>query len=62
MSQKILVILYQTIALSVINYSFGLLTISAALFNRLEIIQNESLRAILDCTKDITVEAHEVPF
>ena len=30
MSQKILVILYQTLVLSVINYGFGLLTLSAA--------------------------------
>ena len=30
MSQKILVILYQSLILSVINYGFGLLTLSAA--------------------------------
>ena len=55
MSQKILVILYQI--LSVINYGFGLLTMSAALLNQLEVIQNESMRAILGCTMDISAEA-----
>ena len=57
MSQKILVILYQTLVLSVINYGFGLLTLSTAQLNRLEIIQNESMRAILGCTKDTAAEA-----
>ena len=57
MSQKILVILYQTLVLSVINYGFGLLTLSAAQLDRLEVIQNESMRAILGCTKDTSAEA-----
>ena len=39
MSQKILVIFYLTFVLSAINYGFGLLTVSTAQLNQLEIIQ-----------------------
>ena len=57
MSQKILVTLYQALILSVINYGFGLLTLSAAQLKRLESIQNEAMRTILVCTKDTSAEA-----
>ena len=57
MSQKILVILYQTLILSVIDYGFGMLTLSCAQLKRLEIIQNEAMRAILGCTRDTSAEA-----
>ena len=50
MSQKMLVILYQALILSVINYGFGLLTLSAAQLKRLESIQNEAKRTILGYT------------
>ena len=51
---KNLVILYQALILSVINYGFGLLTLSAAQLKRLESIQNETMGTILCCTKDTT--------
>ena len=57
MSQKILVTLYQALILSVINYGFGLLTLSADQLKRLESIQNEAMRTILGCTKDTSAEA-----
>ena len=57
MSQKILVILFQSLVLSVIEYGFGLLTLSTAQLNRLEVIQNEAMRAILGCTRDTSAEA-----
>ena len=60
MSQKILVILYQTLIVSVIDYGFGLLTLTCAQLKRLEtiyIIQNEAMRAILGCTRDTSAEA-----
>ena len=39
-SQLILFILYQTLVLSVINFGFGLLTLSATQLCRLEVVQN----------------------
>ena len=58
MSQRILVILYQAlIKQSVVKYGFGLLTLSTAQLKRLEVIQNEAMRAILGCTKDTSAEA-----
>ena len=57
MSQKILVILYQTLILLVIDYGFGMLTLSCAQLKRLETIQNEAMRAILGCTRDTSAEA-----
>ena len=57
MSQRILVILFQTLVLSVIEYGFGILTLSTAQLNRLESIQNEAMRAILGCTRDTSAEA-----
>ncbi|MCP4266011.1 MAG: hypothetical protein GY777_10630, partial [Candidatus Brocadiaceae bacterium] len=57
MSQKILAMLFQTLVLSVIEYGFGLLTLSKSHLNRLEVIQNEAMRAILGCTRDTSAEA-----
>ena len=57
MSQKILVILYQTLILSVVEYGLGLLTLSTAQINRLEVIQNQAMRVILGCTKDTSADA-----
>ena len=57
MSQRILVTLYQTLILSVVEYGLGLLTLSAAQINKLEVIQNQAMRAILGCTKDTSAEA-----
>ena len=47
MHQRILMILYKALALSVIEYGQGLLTLSTAQLKRLEVIQNEGMRAIL---------------
>ena len=52
MSQRILVILFHTLVLSVIEYGFGLLTLSAAQLKRLDVIQNEAMRVMLGCTGD----------
>merc|ERR1711963_539653 len=57
MSQKILVILFNSLVLSVIEYGFGLLTLSTAQLKRLEVIQNEAMRAILGCTRDTSANA-----
>ena len=57
MTQRILCILFQTLILSVINYGFGLMTLSEAQLKRLEVIQNEAMRAILGCTRDTSAEA-----
>ena len=57
MSQKILAMLFQTLVLSVVEYGFGLLTLSKSQLNRLEVIQNEAMRAILGCTRDTSAEA-----
>ena len=43
MSQKILAMLLQTLVLFVIEYGFGLLTMSKSQLNRLEVIQNEAM-------------------
>ena len=57
MSQRILCVLFQTLILSVINYGFGLMSLSETQLKRLEVIQNEAMRAILGCTKDTSAEA-----
>ena len=50
MPQRVLVILFQTLVISVVEYGLGLLTLSDTQLNRLEIIQNEGMRTILGCT------------
>ena len=57
MCQRILAILFQTLVLSVVEYGFGLLTLSKSQLQRLEVIQNEGMRAILGCTRDTSAEA-----
>ena len=57
MPQKVLVILYQALVVSVMEYGLGLLTLSKTQVQRLEVIQNEGMRAILGCTKDTSAEA-----
>ena len=58
MSQKILVILFQAlIQKSVFKNGLELQTLSAMQLKRLETIQNEAMRVILGCTKDISSEA-----
>ena len=57
MHQKILVILYQALVVSVMEYGLGLLTLSKSQLQRLDVIQNEGMRAILGCTKDTSAEA-----
>ena len=57
MPQRILFILYQTLVLSVIDYGFGVLTLSASQLRRLDVVQNEAMRTILGCTRDTSAEA-----
>ena len=57
MPQRVLLILYKALVLSVIDYGFGLLTLSTAQLKRLETIQNEGMRSVLGCTKDTSAEA-----
>ena len=51
-SQRILLILFRTLVLSVIDYGFGLMTLADTHLNRLDSIQNEAMRIILGCTRD----------
>ena len=55
-SKILLVILFQTPILSVIENGFGLLTLSKTQLSRLEVIQNKAMRAILGCTRDTSAE------
>ena len=57
MTQIILCIVFQTLILSVINYGFWLMILSEAQLERLKVIQNEAMRAILGCTRDTSAEA-----
>ena len=57
MPQRILFILYQSLVLSVIDYGFGILTLSASQLRRLDVVQNEAMRTILGCTRDTSAEA-----
>ena len=43
--------------LSVIDYGFGILTLSASQLRRLDVVQNEAMRTILGCTRDTSAEA-----
>ena len=40
-----------------VDYDFGLLTLSKALLQRLEVIQNQGMRTNLGCTRDTSCEA-----
>ena len=57
MHQRVLLILYQTLILSVIDYGFGIFTLSKTQLQRLEVIQNQGMRNILCCTRDTSFEA-----
>ena len=57
MPQKVLFILFKALVLSVVEYGLGLLTLSTAQLNRLEVIQNEGMRCVLGCTRDTSAEA-----
>ena len=57
MPQKTLVILFQSLVLSIIDYGYGLLNLSKTQLHRLDVIQNEGMRAILGCTKDTSAAA-----
>ena len=56
MPQRVLFILFLTLILAVVNYGLGLLTLSKAQLDRLETIQNQSMRIILGCTRDTSCE------
>ena len=43
MPEKVLFILFKALVLSVVEYGLGLLTLSTAQLNRLEVIQNEGI-------------------
>ena len=57
MPQRVLLILFKALVLSVVDYGFGLLTLSTSQLRRLDVIQNEGMRSILGCTKDTSSEA-----
>ena len=57
MPQKTLVILYQALVLSVIEYGLAFVNLSETQLKRLEVIQNEGMRAILGCTMDTSAAA-----
>ena len=47
--RKVLVILYQALAVSVMEYGLGILTLSKSHLQRLDVIRNEGIRALLSC-------------
>ena len=55
--QRTLLILYQALILSVVDYGFGMLTLSRTQRERLDVIQNEGMRVILGCTRDTAAVA-----
>merc|ERR1711963_739972 len=57
MPQRVLLILFKALVLSVVDYGLGLLTLSTSQLRRLDVIQNEGMRSILGCTKDTSSEA-----
>ena len=57
MPQRTLVILFQALVLTVIEYGLALVNLSDTQLKRLEVIQNEGMRAILGCTKDTSAAA-----
>ena len=56
-SQRILLILFRTLVLSIIDYGFGLMTLADTHLNRLDSIQNEAMRIILRCFRDTSTAA-----
>ena len=49
MPQKIIMILYQALVVSVMDYGLGILTLSKSHLQRLDVIRNEGIRALLSC-------------
>ena len=52
-----LAILYQALVVSVIEYRIALVNMSDTKLGRLEVIQNEGMRAVLGCTRDTSPAA-----
>ena len=57
MPQRALVLMLDMLVLSQIDYGFGILTLSKTQIKRLEVIQNEGMRAVLGCTRDTSAAA-----
>ncbi len=57
MPQRTLLLLFEMLVLSQVNYGLGLLTLSATQARRLDVIQNEGMRAVLGCTRDTSATA-----
>lgn len=57
MPQRNLVLLFEMLVLSQVDYGFGMLTLSNTQLGRLDVIQNEGMRTILGCTKDTSAAA-----
>ena len=57
MPQTALVLMFDMLVISQIEYGFGILTLSSTQIKRLEVIQNEGMRAVLGCTKDTSAAA-----
>ena len=49
--------MFDMLVLSQVDYGLGLLTLSKTQLARLDVIQNEGMRAILGCTKDTAAAA-----
>ena len=54
--QRHLFLLYQSVILSVIDYGLGLTTLSQSNLLKLESVQKEAMRVILETTKDTPIE------
>ena len=61
MPQRILCLLFDMLVLPQIHYGLGILILYATQLRRLDVIQNESMRAILGCTKEVRLRnaSHE---
>jgi len=57
MPQRALALMFDMLVLSQIDYGFGILTLSNTQIKRLEVIQNEGMRAVLGCTRDTSAAA-----
>ena len=56
MEQRHLFLLYQSVILSVTDYGLGLTTLSQSNLLKLDRVQNEAMRVILETTKDTPTE------
>ena len=57
MAKRHLFLLYQSVVLSVIDYSLGLTTLSQPSILKLDKVQNEAMRVLLGAAKDRPIEA-----